>query len=298
MAGTREQNRCTLVMDMQALAWAPARYPAFVLGERWEALMHQPRRPASPWAGSTHELDHRWALDGCTSLLAVAEAITGLADEFREAQNAGWWLDAPVRSGHLHFARLSRRQRAHGVHHDVRVGECEASRSPWRLRILAPGMVPDPPVPHLDLARAVQTPALRWNSGRWEQVAGPKVSSSVLGELASRFEPAGLPPCHWGLVEARVGPSADLVADGAPLLIHGIDERGHLVRTLEAVDLIRTAEGASTLATLCERYVELARTIAAMSAAGGRLVSIADGLVEVAYDTNREVTQLANIQSP
>jgi hypothetical protein len=62
-------------------------------------------RPRSPWPGSQHHAEHRWQLDGVTSLAEVTRLLTALAAELTNAHRAGWWLVEPMRDGYLAAAR-------------------------------------------------------------------------------------------------------------------------------------------------------------------------------------------------
>lgn len=55
-----------------------------------------PPHPASPWAGSSYAVRHRWQLDGVTTLAQAAAGLRDLAAELAEAHAAGWWLHEPV----------------------------------------------------------------------------------------------------------------------------------------------------------------------------------------------------------
>lgn len=246
--------------------------------------MHRTTRTnASPWPGSTRDLDHRWALDACTSLPAVVEVVRRLGDELARAHASGWWLTAPVRGGRLHLARASRRQRGRADAPPTRPPAGGGGpRPPWRLRVVEAGPRDRTDAPRLDLATATATPVVRWDGSTLRGVGGPPLPDGLLDDVTLRLGPAGVRPGDWAVARARVGPNVDLVADGAPLRGHAVAS-GVLVRTVEATDLARAAEGATTLAPVVLGYQRLADTTAEMVAAGGRLLGVDDGLVEVGY---------------
>ncbi|MBM7804945.1 hypothetical protein JOD57_000782 [Geodermatophilus bullaregiensis] len=239
----------------------------------------RPARPPSPWSGSRHETEHRWQLDGVRTLDDVVAALRGLTDELRAAAAAGWTLAQPMRDGHLLATRPSRRQRARGA-----VAPPPPAGAPpvlrWRVRL-----VDEPPVTGddvLDLGAAARTPVLAWTGGVLRQVDGPAVRPGLLGELAPQVSAADLGARRWGVAPARVGPGADLVADGSALHVHAVED-GALVRTVEALTFRHAADRAGTLPDAAAAYERLARAAEAVAAAGGRLTGVDDGLLHVGY---------------
>lgn len=86
----------------------------------------------------------------------------------------------------------------------------------------------------------------------------------------------------WGVAAARVGPAHDLLAEGSALRLHAVDS-GRLVRTAEALSFMHAADGASTLLSDAAAYRRLADAVDLMTARGGRLTAVDDGLLQVAY---------------
>ncbi|MCW2777796.1 MAG: hypothetical protein JWN17_1521 [Frankiales bacterium] len=237
-------------------------------------------RPPSPWSGSEHEDRHRWQLDQVASLPEVCTVLRALADELTTAHRAGWLLREPMRSGHLLATRPSRRQRA-----DTPLppdpGPVPAPRIPrWRLRVVDERPRPGEPV--LDLAAAPRTPHLRWDGRALEQAGGPQVAAEVLAHVAAEVVSSGLPGQDWGLAPARVGPSHDLVADGAALRLHAVLD-GALVRTSETLTFQHAADRAETLLQAAAAYLRLAAAAERMAAAGGMLAATEDGFLHVRY---------------
>jgi hypothetical protein len=241
-----------------------------------------PVRPPSPWPGSRHEAEHRWQLDGIRSLAAAVEELHSLAGELRAAHIAGWSLVEPMRSGHLLATRSSRRQRARlpcgsaGIEKIERVPPVR-----WRVRL-----VDEPPVSGeevLMLDRASRTVVLNRIQGSMRQASGPAIPPSLLAELTAQVSAAEVEHRLWGVAPARIGPNVDLVAVGSALRIHAIED-GALVRTAEALTFQHAADRAATLVDAAAAYELLAREAEAVITAGGRLVGVDDGLLEVWYD--------------
>lgn len=239
-------------------------------------------RPRSPWTGSHHQTQHRWQLDAVTSLAGVTQALERLAAELTAAHHAGWWLVEPMRAGHVVSARASRRQRGRRA-----LGSPPLTASPFlparrrRLRV-----VDEPPAPGLevfDSAAAIRTPVLAWTGSSVDQVGGPDIPADVLAGVVRQMTPTGLPHRLWGLARARVGPNVDVVAHGSALRLHVVRD-GVLVRTCEALTFQHAADGAETLLQAAAAYERLARAAEEMAAAGGRLVSADDGLLDISYD--------------
>jgi hypothetical protein len=134
----------------------------------------------------------------------------------------------------------------------------------------------------LRLDRASRTAVLSRVSGSMRQVSGPAVAPSLLTELTAQVSAAEAGHRLWGVAPARVGPNVDLVAVGGALRVHAIED-GALVRTAEALTFQHAADHAATLADAAAAYERLAREAEAMAAAGGRLVGVDGGLVEVGY---------------
>lgn len=243
--------------------------------------MTQPVRPPSPWPGSRHEADHRWQLDGVRSLAAAVEELHSLAGELRAANAAGWSLVEPMRNGHLLATRLSRRQRSQRPVGSATAGQIRSvPPKPWRVRL-----VDEPPVGGeqvLQLGHASRTVVLTWAQGSVRQASGPVVPSTLLAELTARVPAAEVGHRLWGVAPARVGPNVDLVAVGSALRIHAVED-GALVRTAEALTYQHAADHAATLIDAAVAYERLAREAKAMTAAGGRLVGVDNGLLEVGY---------------
>jgi hypothetical protein len=239
-----------------------------------------PVRPPSPWPGSRHEAEHRWQLDGIRSLAAAVEELHSLAAELRAADAAGWSLAEPMRNGHLLATRPSRRQRARLPGGSARAGVTERVPSTrWRVRL-----VDEPPVSGdevLMLDRASRTVVL--NGGSMRQASGPAMRPSLLAELTAQVSAAEVEHRLWGVAPARTGPNLDLVAVGSALRVHAVED-GALVRTAEALTFQHAADHAATLADAAAAYERLAWEAEAMITAGGRLVGVDDGLVEVWYD--------------
>jgi hypothetical protein len=214
-------------------------------------------------------------------LAAAVDQLHSLAGELRAADAAGWSLVEPMRNGHLLATRLSRRQRARLLGGSVGVGEIE--RVPpmrWRVRL-----ADEPPVSGeevLMLDRASRTVVLSWVQGSMRQASGPVMPPGVLAELTARVSAAEVEHRLWGVAPARVGPNMDLVAVGSALRIHTIED-GALVRTTEALTFQHAADHAATLLGAAAAYERLAREAKAMTTAGGRLVGVDNGLLEVRY---------------
>jgi hypothetical protein len=248
----------------------------------------RPDRPASPWTGSRHETRHRWQLDGVRTLDEAIELLRALADELEAAHAAGWWLTEPVRNGHLLAQRASRRRRAAGPAPGSPgpAAPTDSDRSaapvlpPWRARV-----VDEPPQPGdavLDLSHAGATPVVAVVQGGFEQQAGPALPGPTLDGLALQ-EVTGLGGRRWGVALARVGPTADLVADGSALRVHAVED-GVLVRTVESLTFLHGADRAATLPSAAAAYRRLASAAEAMLGVGGRLADVDDGFLHVAYD--------------
>lgn len=239
-----------------------------------------PPRPASPWSGSTYAIRHRWQLDGVTTLAQAADSLRDIAAELGDAHDAGWWLTEPVRNGHLLAERASRRRRPPRP-----VAPASAEQAPrlptgWRLRV-----VDEPPVPGdavFDLAVAPSTPTVSWNGTRLAHAGGPALPDALLAELHRQVAPAGLDDRVWGVAAARVGRAYDLLAEGTALRVHTVDD-GRLVRTAEALSFMHAADRASTLLAVAAAYRRLADAVDLMTAQGGRLTAVDDGLLHVAY---------------
>lgn len=240
-----------------------------------------PQRPPSPWSGSQHADRHRWQLDGTRDLDGAVALVRATAAELLAAHLAGWRLDEPMRNGHLVASRPSRRARAAAPAPDPDPRPAAAPRlPPWRLRVVdepaGPGDVA------LDLGAAASTPVLRVVAGDWRQVSGPDLGPSLreaVRERTARLDPGGR---DWAVAPARVGPQLDLVADGAALRLHAV-RGGRLVRTIEAVTFQHAADRATSLPEAAAAYRRTADVLAAMAAAGGRLLDADDGLVRVAW---------------
>lgn len=238
-------------------------------------------RPASPWPGSRYRAQHRWQLDLVAGLPDAALLLAELTAELTSAHHAGWWLVRPMRAGHLDAARASRRQRARPGPDVAPRGDAVAGTRRWRLRV-----VDEPPSPGLDVfdaSVADGTPVLDWTGRTVVQVDGPEVAPGVLAELARQVAGTGLPRRRWGVAPARTGPNVDLVAAGSALRAHAVLD-GVLVRTQEALTFQHAADGATTLLQAAAAYDRLALTARTAAAAGGRLVSADDGLLDIVYD--------------
>lgn len=240
-----------------------------------------PSRPSSPWPGSDHQTRHRWQLDRSRSLSQAADHTRVIAAELAAAHAAGWWLVEPMRSGHLVAARASRRRRVRLTSASSAAVAAATSGSPgWRLRV-----VEEPPQvgeETLDTAMADRTPVLGFGHGVLAQISGPLVPDAVLTEVSRQVNLIRVVPERWGLAWARVGPNLDLVADGSAMRAHQVCD-GVLVRTVEALTFQHAADGAGTLLQASEAYERLARAADAMTAAGGRLIGVDDGIVQVGY---------------
>jgi hypothetical protein len=247
---------------------------------------HTPVRPPSPWTGSRYETRHRWQLDGVRSLDEAITLLLGLADELEAAHAAGWWLTEPVRGGHLLAERASRRRRngppTTGVPRGGSSGALSAAPPlpPWRARVVEEHPQPGDPVLHLD--RAPSTPVAAVVAGVLRHVAGPPLTAQTHEDLA-RQDVTGLAGRRWGVALARVGPTADLVADGSALRVHAVED-GLLVRTLESLTFQHGADRAATLPSAAAAYRRLTCVAEAMRSAGGRLSSADDGLLHVTYE--------------
>lgn len=238
-------------------------------------------RPPSPWPGSQHATRHRWQLDSVRSLHEVALSVRALAAELRAASAAGWELTEPMRAGHLLAARPSRRRRAQQPL-EPSGAESAAPVLRWRAKLVdEPPQVSDD-VLDICSSQAAATPVLRFSDGRLQQAAGPPLDPTVLATLTGQAAVAELGERSWGVAPARVGPTADLVADGSALRIHTL-ERGALVRTTETLTFAHGADRAPTLLAAAAAYERLARAADAMRAAGGLLGLVDDGLVHVSY---------------
>jgi hypothetical protein len=115
------------------------------------------------------------------------------------------------------------------------------------------------------------------------QASGPAIPPSLLAELTAQVSAAEVEHRLWGVAPARIGPNVDLVAVGSALRIHAIED-GALVRTAEALTFQHAADRAATLVDAAAAYERLARETEAVITAGGRLVGVDDGLLEVWYD--------------
>lgn len=238
-------------------------------------------RPPSPWPGSHYATRHRWQLDSVRTLHDVALSVRALAAELRAASAAGWELTEPMRAGHLLAARPSRRQRANQPPQPGGA-ETPAPVLRWRAKL-----VDEPPqagddVLDLALSEVWNTPVLRFEYGELQQADGPALAPSMLAELGGQVGPDDLAGRLWAVSPARVGPTADLVADGSALRIHAVQD-GALVRTAEALTFQHGADRASTLLAAAAAYERLAGATDAMRAAGGVLGQVDDGLVHVRY---------------
>ncbi len=239
-------------------------------------------RSRSPWTGSRYETRHRWQLDLVSSLAEAATELHELAAELTVAHTAGWWLVEPMRSGHLLAARASRRRRAgQALGSSLPIDSTSAPAKRWRLRV-----VDEPPGPGedvLDTKATERTPVLTWTGRRLDQVSGPTIPAAVLGEVDRQVRPTGLAHRLWGLAPARVGANFDLVADGSALRLHAVQD-GALVRTQETLMFQHAADGAVALPQAAAAYWRLAAVTDAMATAGGALISVDDGLLQVDYD--------------
>lgn len=256
-------------------------------------------RPRSPWTGSRHQTQHRWQLDGATSLSDVTTSLMQLAAELTAAHRAGWWLAEPMRGGHLIAARASRRQRGRQDPPRDLPGHVAPPRTPpWRLRV-----VDEPATPGFevyDATSAPNTPVLEQTGHELRQVSGPPLEPDVLDEVARQAAPTGpTAPSHrlWGVAPARVGPNVDLVAHGSALRLHAVRD-GALVRTCEALTFQHAADDAADLLQAAAAYQLLAQEASTMAAAGGHLVSCDDGLLLVTYDDRQRITAQNPIGSP
>lgn len=256
-----------------------------VPAEPWSAMTatHPNPRPPSPWPGSRHETRHRWQLDDVGTLAEAASRLRALASELDAAHAAGWWLVEPVRGGHLLAERASRRRRATQPAPQVATdapSDAAPVLPPWRLRL-----VDEPPQngePILRLADVPGTPVLSWQDGALRHVAGPPLEPQRRAAVARQIDARDLGHRRWALAPARVGPTADLVADGSALRLHAVAD-GRLFRTVEAFSFMHTADRAATLSQAAAAYRRLADATDASVAAGGRLFGTDDGLLHVTY---------------
>lgn len=244
-----------------------------------------PIRPRSPWSGSRHETEYRWQLDGVRSLPAAASELRAIAAELQAAHAAGWSLVEPMLDGHLLATRPSRRQRAECSPVSAGAGKIgTAPQSPrWRVRL-----VTEPPVDDqvLQLSAARRTPVLRWVDGALQHDSRPTVAADMLAALTRQVSMAEVEEKRWGVAPARVGPNVDLVAEGSALRIHAVDD-GALVRLVEVLTFQHAADQAPTLPDAAAAYERLAQAADAMAAAGGRLVGVDDGMLDVRYGRDR-----------
>ena len=244
-----------------------------------------PARPPSPWTGSRYETRHRWQLDGVRSLDEAITLLLSVADELDAAHAAGWWLIEPVRGGHLLAERASRRRRNGPPPAGAPTGSSDALSTeppplpPWRARVVEEPPQPGDPVLTLDRAHA--TPVAAVVGGQLRQVAGPPLNERTHEDLA-RQDVTGLTGRRWGVALARVGPTADLVADGSALRVHAVKD-GVLVRTLEPLTFQHGADRAASLPSAAAAYRRLASVAEAMQGAGGRLSCVDDGFLHVTY---------------
>src|SRR5688500_2314342 len=141
--------------------------------------------PRSPWTGSAHEVQHRWQLDGATSLADVTRLLTDLAAELTAAHRAGWWLVEPMRAGHLVAARASRRQRGRrdflAAPTDRTAVDEPQGQPPWRLRLVDEPATPGCEV--YDAKTTSATPVLEQAGHSLRQVSGPALEPDVLSEV-------------------------------------------------------------------------------------------------------------------
>jgi hypothetical protein len=240
-----------------------------------------PARPPSPWTGSRYATRYQWQLDGVRSLDEVISVLRGIADELDAAHLAGWWLTEPVRNGHVLAERASRRGRTRQPASTVPAGTAaEAPVLPaWRARVV--DEAPQPGDAVLQLERAAATPVMVVVDGALQQLTGPALPDRALEDLA-RQDVTGLDGRRWGVAPARVGPAADLVADGSALRVHAVED-GVLVRTLEPLTFLHAADRAATLPSAAAAYRRVASAAQAMAAAGGWLSCVDDGFVQVRY---------------
>ena len=131
------------------------------------------------------------------------------------------------------------------------------------------------------LDEAPATPVLAVVRGTLTQVAGPPLPEPT-GEALARQDVTGLADRRWGVAPARVGRTADLVADGSALRVHAMED-GAVVRTLEVLTFQHGADRAVTLPSAAAAYRRLAAAAEAMVAAGGRLSCVDDGFLHVTY---------------
>lgn len=249
-------------------------------------------RPRSPWPGSTYQARHRWQLDDVGNLDVAAERLRAIASELDAAAAAGWALLEPLRGGHVHAARPSRRQRARdGVPDDRPVpggpppgGDTAPGRPPtarpWRVRL-----VNEPPCGGdavLDLRACPGTAVVAGRGGKIAQVCGPAVPPSILARLMEQLGPQDLESSAWGLAPGRFTPAGDLVADGSALRVHAV-VGGALVQTVEAYAFPHAADRAVGLREAAASYRELAGVLRLCAAAGGRLDNADDGMLHVVY---------------
>jgi len=127
-----------------------------------------------------------------------------------------------------------------------------------------------------------RTAVLAWQEGAVRHVAGPPPKPERLAAVARQVDAQDLGHRRWALAPARVGPTADLVADGSALRVHAV-AGGRLVRTVEALSFLHAADRAATLPQAASAYRRLADAAEWMAAAGGRLSGTDDGLLQVTY---------------
>ncbi len=222
---------------------------------------------------------HRGQLDGVRSLTEAAKRLRLLAAELRGAHDAGWGLVEPVRGGRLIAERATRPRRDRAA----ALASGAAGTPPpvrWRVRLVDESPVSGDEV--LSLEHAPRTPVFAPVDAGLQQVAGPAVARATADELVRQVAPAELGGRPWGLAPARVGPAVDLVAEGSVLLVHAVSG-GALVRTAETLVSAYAADRASSLPEAAAAYERLARVADLMAAAGGHVVTVDDGFLEVAY---------------
>jgi hypothetical protein len=237
-----------------------------------------PARPPSPWTGSRYAARYQWHLDGVRSLDEVVRVLRDIAEELDAAHLAGWWLTEPVRNGHLLAERASRRRRTRQPP-PVTAGTAPPVLPPWRARVVEEAPQPCDAVLRLD--GAASTPVVVVVDGALQQLTGPALPDRARRDLA-RQDVTGLDGRRWGVAPARVGPAADLVADGSALRVHAVED-GALVRTLEPLTFLHAADRAETLPSAAAAYRRVACAAQAMKAAGGWLSCVDDGFVQVRY---------------
>ena len=243
--------------------------------------------PRSPWSGSQHRAEHRWQLDGVTSLDDVARLLIGLSAELTNAHLAGWRLVEPMRDGHLAAARASRRQRGRQRPAASDAANSASTEGPpgrvpaWRLRVVDEAPVPGSTV--FEATAAPVTTVLVHTGHALEHAHGPNLPADVLAEVNRQVAMTDFRQGFWGVAPARVGTNLDLVAQGSALRMHAVTD-GALVRTVEALTFRHAADDSTDLLQAAASYTWLAQAAAQAARAGGRLVSADDGLVQVAYD--------------